>query len=74
MENKKVIDGATAAEMYLLGDWKIRRLLLRRIQNLTFKQRFTMILLACFADVCKIMWGKDWVREKLEGAPEVEQH
>ncbi len=55
------------AELFLLGDWKVRRLIFGRLQKLTLKERFTMILWACFVDVCKIMYGKDWVRKRLNG-------
>ncbi len=67
--HEKINDKAAVAEMYLLGDWKLRRSILRRLQHMSIKQRLAIILWACFVDVCKVMWGKDWVRGKLEGEP-----
>jgi len=52
------------AEMWILGKWRMRlRLIhkLRKEEHLSCKLIASMILIACFSDICCMLYGRDWL-------------
>ena len=56
--------GQAIAEMWMLGNWKMRVRLMRRLQEdgiTTPKRIVEMVLIACFTDICGMYYGREWV-------------
>ncbi len=56
--------GQAIAEMWILGNWKMRLRLLRKLKKEIRpgkKQLAELIIIAGFVDICGIFYGRDWV-------------
>ena len=64
MTNQVDQTGQAIAEMWMLGSWKMRGVLLRRLWTdgiINPKRIGEMILIACFTDICGMYYGRKWV-------------
>lgn len=68
MDDTKLL-GEALAEMLILGRWKIRFKILRKVkkdEGLTNKQIAYVLLLVIFVDICGILYGRDWVVKRIK--------
>ncbi len=57
-------EGQAIADMWILGSWKMRFRLLRKLKKEirpTKKMIAQLIILAGFVDICGMFYGRDWV-------------
>lgn len=61
------------AEMLFLGKWKMRVRILRKLkkeEHLAWKQISYILIMIFFSDICKILYGKEWLIKVVQNKEE----